>query len=230
MATQLFCLPYAGGSCTFFNPLGRHLPADVELCALERAGHGQRMAEPYAETLEEALDDLDAQLEAMFRPGCDLALAGYSLGATLAWHLYFRLVGRDVMPAHLFFMANTAPYVVDPSVPQAEADDDAFIASLVALGGLPPELACERVFRRDFLPMIRADVRLEHLGHVDAPVPLRCPVTVIHASSDDASGAMGAWRACAPDGCDILCVGDTHFFLRDHPVEVAKIIGRALAG
>lgn len=224
---RLFCLPYAGGSSLFYKDLESYLNPSIELCAIDLSGHGMRMGETLSETMDKALDDV---YEQMGQVGFDkpFALLGYSMGSTIAYHLYFYLKERGISPRHLYFMANTPPYVPDEGVPSSTLSDDAFLKEMSDLGGLPQEvLECKELIDL-FLPIMRADVRLEEASLTSEPSTIDCNMSVIYSTQDDAGGKMEQWRRCAGRLCDFHQFEGTHFFMLDHYADVAEIINRTL--
>ena len=225
--TRLFCLPYAGGSFLFYRELGSCLKPSIDMCAIDLAGHGTRMGEALNDTLDQTLDDVYGQMKQV---GLDspFAVLGYSMGATIAYHMYFYLKERGIKPQHLFFMANTPPYVPDEGVPLADLPDDAFLQEMTALGGLPQEvLECKELVEM-FLPIMRMDVRLDEGSRVCEPQTIDCNFSVLYSTQDDECGQMGQWRRCAGRLCDFHQFEGTHFFMVDHCAEVAEIINSAL--
>ena len=224
---RLFCLPYAGGSSFFYRELKDYLKPDVELCAVDLAGHGMRMGETPSERISDALDDAYGQMQKI---GFDVpfAMMGYSMGATLSYHLYFRLRERGFVPRHMFFAANTPPYVPNNDVPSSQLDDAAFLEELSALGGLPQEVLENKQLLDLFLPIMRADVRLEEDGVVDGPSAISSNITAIFSTQDNQDGQMEQWRKCAGGSCDFYQFEGTHFFMLDHYADVANIINRTI--
>ena len=225
--TRLFCLPYAGGSSIFYRRLKDYLKPDVELCAIDLKGHGRRMGEVPNTRAEDVLDDVWEQM-AGFGLDEPFALLGYSLGSTIAYHEYFRLREAGLRPRHLFFMANTAPYVPDVGIPSPDQPDDVFLEGMTALGGISRELLeCQELIDI-FLPIMRADVCVEEELSMSRPKAIDCDMSIIYSSADDASCQIDAWRACAGGRCDFSRFEGSHFFMLDHYAEVARIINRAL--
>ena len=224
---RLFCLPYAGGSSLFYRELGSYLKPTIEMCAIDLAGHGMRMGEPLNSSMDQALDDVYGQMRQV---GLDepFALLGYSMGASIAYYLYFYLKERGIRPKHLYFMANTPPYVPDDGVPSADLPDDEFLQEMSALGGLPQEvLECQELVDL-FLPIMRADVRLEEGSLASGPQTIDCNMSVLYSTQDDEGGQMEQWRRCAGRLCDFHQFEGTHFFMLDHYADVAEIINRTL--
>lgn len=225
--TRLFCLPYAGGSSLFYRGLKKQLRPDVELCAIDLAGHGMRMGGALNVRMRDAVDDVCAQMR---KVGMDepFALFGYSMGSTLSYHLYFRLKALGLTPKHLFFAASTPPYAPDEGVPSSQLDDAAFLAELSALGGLPQELLENEDLLGLFLPIMRADVCLEEDGQVSEPATIDCDMTVLYSDIEDQNGRIEQWLRCAGRSCDFHRFEGGHFFMLNHCAEVADIINRTL--
>ena len=224
---RLFCLPYAGGSSLFYTDLKAYLNPSIELCPIDLAGHGMRMGEGLNTTMDQALNDVFGQME---KVGFDqpFALLGYSMGASIAYYLYFYLKERGQVPQHVYFMANTPPYVPDDDVPASDLPDDEFLDPLAALGGLSQEvLECKELVDL-FLPIMRADVRLEEGSLASDPSTIDCNMSVIYSTQDDEGGQVEQWKRCAGRLCDFHRFEGTHFFMLDHYPEVAEIINRTL--
>ena len=186
-----------------------------------------RMGVTLNETMDQALDDV---YEQMGQVGFDkpFALLGYSMGSSIAYYLYFYLKERGIKPKHLYFMANTPPYVPDDGVPSADLPDDAFLQEMSTLGGLPQEvLECKELVDL-FLPIMRADVRLEEGSLASGPQAIDCNMSVLYSTQDDEGGQMEQWRRCAGRLCDFHQFEGTHFFMLEHYADVAEIINRTL--
>ena len=225
--TRLFCLPYAGGSSLFYRPLGKLLKSSVDLIALDYPGHGARMGNDLCVRLDDLLDDVYAQMR---KKNLDepFAVLGYSLGATVAYHLFFYLQAKGLTPQHVFFAANTPPYVPNDGVPSPDLDDDEFLDQITALGGMSQEVLACRELLDLFLPIMRADVRLEEAGSVTVPRTIDVSMTVMYGNEDDTNSEMGEWCHCAGASCDLRALDGGHFFMLDHYADVAQIINHAL--
>ncbi|ABD87419.1 thioesterase II family protein [Rhodopseudomonas palustris] len=223
---RLICFPYAGGSCSAFGGLQQHLPS-IEICGVQLPGRQDRLAEP-------PLDDLVPLVEALLiamRPLLDkpFALFGYSSGAILAFELAHAL--RDVAgPAmrHLFVAAAGAPQLGLDHPRIAELPVPQFLAELIALGGLPPELGSDPHLADLVLPMLRADVRW-HENYVFRQRPsLTIPITALGGHDDRFVDVarLARWRdlTAGPFGLDLLPGG--HLFIADQHKTVAELITR----
>src|SRR6476660_355444 len=87
--TRLFCFPHAGGSATFYFPVAKLVPADVEVLAIQYPGRQDRRGEACIEDLHVLADRVAEQVaELADRP---FALFGHSLVATVAFETALRL-------------------------------------------------------------------------------------------------------------------------------------------
>lgn len=177
--------------------------------------------------MADAADDLVHQ---MVLTGIDgpFALLGYSMGATMAYHIYFRLRELAPAPEHVFFMENTPPFSPAGNIRWSEMDDGTFLNKMAGLGGMSQEvLACKELLDV-FLPIMRADTLLEEDGQVASPTTIGCDMTIMYSEQDDTAGTMEDWRRCAGGQCEFHRFDGTHFFMLDHYAEVAEIINRTL--
>lgn len=224
---QLFCLPYLGGNSTFYRGLKPYLKSGVLMTPIDPKGHGARIGEAPSVKLVDYLEDVWTEMQKV-RQNAPISLLGYSMGASMAYALYFYLVKRNIHPVHLFLMANKPPYTADDSVVLSDLDDDAFVRMLVSYGGMPAEVAECRELMELFMPTLRADAILEEKTPWGDPQTVNCNMTVIYGKDDNPGNIMDQWKLCAGRLCDFYGIPGGHFFMEDHPAEVAEIINRHL--
>src|SRR5260370_26384292 len=76
---RLICMPYAGGSATVFRPWREVLPSDIDILAVEYAGHGSRIAEPLIERIDTLGDAIADALQ--FEAPVPYAMFRHSMGS-----------------------------------------------------------------------------------------------------------------------------------------------------
>src|SRR6185437_3198621 len=59
---KLICFPYAGGSSVIFRSWYLHLPANVEVCALQLPGRQDRLLEPPFRRVPDATEEIGKSL------------------------------------------------------------------------------------------------------------------------------------------------------------------------
>lgn len=111
---RLFCLPYAGGSASYFLPVARALSPHVDVLAVQYPGRQDRRHEPCVESVEELAD----LLVDIVKPWADrpLSLFGHSMGASVAFELALRLEALGIVPHSLFASGRRAPAPTATSV------------------------------------------------------------------------------------------------------------------
>jgi pyochelin biosynthesis protein PchC len=87
-APRLVCLPFAGGSASFFHPLSAALP-DVEVLAAQYPGRQDRLSEPPVADLGAMADAVAAEQPA---DSARTVLFGHSVGALVAYEVARRLI------------------------------------------------------------------------------------------------------------------------------------------
>lgn len=209
---RLFCLPFAGGSASFFLPWRKAL-ADLAVVPVQYPGRETRMAEAcrtdFAQLVEELAQAILSQLD---RP---YYLLGYSLGAKVGFALCHRLAELGVPAPELFLpFAHGAPDVPQGFLGAHRLPDAEFLQHLQRYGGLPDIVLEDPDLMRMLLPILRADIGL--VEHSVPNQPLACPILAYAGRHDRAADpiAVGGWRRFAQNGFALRSFDGGHFFAR----------------
>lgn len=134
---KVFPLPYAGASVSVYYRWKSLLPDNYELIMLELAGRGSRLGENFYQTVDEASEDIASKIKNVIS-GDDYILFGHSMGALLAYEVYFRLLEKQVKPAiHVIFSGQNTPYAINSIDGIENLNDSDFISMVEQYGGLP---------------------------------------------------------------------------------------------
>ncbi|MGW4526676.1 thioesterase II family protein [Amycolatopsis sp. NPDC004378] len=228
-AVQLFCLPHAGGSASFYFPVSAGLGRSVEVFAVQYPGRQDRRLEPGIDSLPVLADRLAEVLaDRARRP---FALFGHSMGATLSFEVATRLERAGLVPLHLFASGRRAPSCRrDESVHLL--DDDGVIAEVRKLGGTNAAVLGDEEILRMALPAIRNDYKAAET-YVRQPGPkLSTPITVLTGDADPKTTLeeARAWQELTDGEFELQVYRGGHFFLADHQPEVLQLISSRLAG
>jgi medium-chain acyl-[acyl-carrier-protein] hydrolase len=82
---KLICFQFAGAGASLFRPWANTLADALVVVAVQLPGRENRFAETPYTRVEQAIDDLDAELDALLEGTSELTLFGHSLGAVLAY-------------------------------------------------------------------------------------------------------------------------------------------------
>lgn len=226
---RLFCLPYAGGGASVFRGWREHLPATVELAALQLPGRETRMREAAHAHLGSVLPPL---IDAM-RPLLDLdfVLFGHSMGALLAFELArsLRRLGLPG-PRQLWVSGHRAPQLERQRRWLHTLPRDQFIDELRCLQGTSDEIL-EHPELMDFLePRLRADFAVCETYQYHEEPPLDCAIGALAGESDELDGSMlSAWSQQTSTHCEQKRFRGGHFYLHDQRAALLEALNAGLA-
>ncbi|MFF3306016.1 thioesterase II family protein [Streptomyces sp. NPDC002952] len=205
--------PHGGGAATFYRPLARELPYDVEGLVVQYPGREDRIGDPcctdmpgLVEPLAKALAELDDKPVWYF---------GHSMGASVA-HEVTRLLGAagGTLPERLIVSGRPGPARQRPD--DKHLDDERLWADVCLLGGTDERLLRMPGVREMTLPVLRADYRLLGTYRARPGRDLTVPVSVCYGAEDpevDAQDAA-AWAAVTSADTELVRFPGDHFYLR----------------
>lgn len=228
---RVLCLPYAGGSAAVYRDWQRHLPAGVEVCAVELPGHGARIGERPARRLLPLVREMVTGLAGLLHE--PYSVFGHSLGGLLAYELVRTARERGLpAPVHLFLSAVAAPGTPPTRPAVRDATDDELRAELVALNGTPAELLRSAELMALMLPVLRADFSVLETYECAPGAPLDVPVSLFAGSHDTVvpTSSMSPWSGRFDRAPRVRLFPGDHFFLSADGGAVARAVGDTLAG
>jgi medium-chain acyl-[acyl-carrier-protein] hydrolase len=227
---RLLCFPYAGGGAAVFRTWPDALPRDVEVLAIELPGRGIRSGEPAFDRLAPLVTALaDAVAGELAAP---FAIYGHSLGSLVGFAFAHELRRRGLAaPVHLFASGRRAPQIADREQALHVLPDPELCAWLRRMGGVPEAVFREPELLAYFLPILRADLAINHHAAIEPDVPLSCPITAMGGIDDERAPAelLDAWRAQTTAAFDREMFSGGHFFLQTARTEVLGSLSRRLA-
>ena len=227
--TRLVCLPHAGGSASFFFPLGRALAPTVEVLAVQYPGRQDRRHEPVVDTIPDLADQIfEVLCHLDDRP---LALFGHSMGAVLGYEVALRMAAAGLpAPTRLFASGRRAPSSYrDERVHQLS--DSLIVSELRTLGGVDPAVLADPEVLAMILPAVRGDYQAVESYRHDPDRTLECPLTVLTGDSDPrvSLDEARAWARHTTGPTDLEVLSGGHFFLVDQQDRVLEILRQELS-
>ena len=231
---RLFCLPYAGGSKQAYAGWKKYADTNmekkIEIEALEIKGRGERFCEGFYHDFSEAVDDIYALIKDKIQKE-DYAIYGHSMGAVLAYELYYKIAAEQSnAPGHIFFSGRYSPVVQDNMYVSSKMPDDEFISRLLALGGVPDTLPQSKELMEFYLPIIKNDIRvLETYDFRERDEKIQCAATVINGTEDrtDSNGKI-TWSDLCGGQCKSYYLEGNHFFINNSVEKIFNIIEEVL--
>lgn len=228
---QLFCFTFAGGSASFFDPLGQCIGDPIEVIKLEYAGHGARRQEPPYDNFSQLAEDLYGVIRDRYHKGEDYALLGYSMGSISVVETLKKILSLNETPppVHIFLAAHE-PHTKSELKEYSQADGDELVkARTLHFGGIPESLVNNRSFWRVYLPVYRADYTL--IGRYNfqgLDLKSNIPTTIFYSETDTPYSDMAQWKQFFVGECNFVRYEGNHFFIQEHCREMANVIRRSL--
>jgi medium-chain acyl-[acyl-carrier-protein] hydrolase len=192
---RLFCFPHAGGNATFYRPLRRLVPPQIDLCPVELPGRAARLEELPFTCMSALMEQLDHALQPLMT--VPFGFFGHSVGAWMAYEATRQLRSADGRKAvGLFVSGRGSPNraSADPVPVRHRSDHDLF-AIMSRFGGTPPEIMQRSELVAALLPALRADLALADGYVADPSDRLPCPITAFGGADDlSHSGSLQSWR------------------------------------
>lgn len=213
---RLFCIAHAGGGASAFRGWPEALPAEVEVCPVQLPGRENRVAEPAFDRMPPVVEAL-ADVFEDFR-SLPFAFFGHSNGALISFELSRELRRRGrTGPVHLFASGRRAPDLPSDRPVTYNLPDDAFMAELQTLGGLPQVLLEHRELLELLLPTLRADITMHETYEFREQPPLECPITAYGGLTDPrvSREQLQAWGRHTSGPFVMRMFSGGHFYLQD---------------
>lgn len=222
---QIFCFTYAGGNASFFDEIEKDLP-DYEMVKVEYPGHGIRHREHFVSSFSELIDDIYPVVKRAYKGG-GYGLFGYSMGTIVLVEILKWIMSDGAMPLpDRVFLAAHEPHSKAELVGFTECEIDDWVKErTIKFGAVPETLINNKVFWRTYLPLYRADYSL--IGKYrfeDLDVKTKIPATVFYSETDTPLVEMKKWKGYFVGEVDFHCYEGTHFFIRQHHKEMARVI------
>ncbi|MEZ4681370.1 MAG: alpha/beta fold hydrolase [Caldilineaceae bacterium] len=228
---RLFCFPYAGGAASIYRLWHQHLPAEIEVCAVQLPGRENRIR-------EQPFTDVDGVIQALIPnllPYLDkpFAFFGHSMGTIIAYELAQQLPQHHArMPTHLLVSGRRAPFLPDPE-PQLHSypTDEGFLKLLQQrYNNIPDLILQDEELRKLFVPLLRADFTLVETYQYRAGPRLSCPIVAYGGTEDERASKddLMAWQTLTESTSALHRLPGGHFYLKDQANALLTIVANYL--
>lgn len=227
---QLICFPYAGGTAAFFRGLKEELQDQIEVTAVEYAGHGTRRKESYYSTFEELVQDMTAMVRDVRNPELPYALFGYSMGSVVAYEVWKAYQKQGVeLPVHVFVASHRPPHLPLQGNLNADSSEEEVIETLCNFGGIDPRLLGNKRFLDLYIQPVKVDYGLL-LQYQAAEVPekVTCDLTAFYAREDLTGEEVRQWQEYTEGAFTQYEFSGNHFFLKGNEKPVGDVIREKL--
>lgn len=221
---QLFCLPHAGGSATFFLPFAKLLAPTVEMVGVQYPGRQDRRNEPLVDDLNRLADQLsEVLIEYVDGP---FALFGHSMGAALGFEVVRRIeAAGGPRPIGLVASGRRSP-LTHRFENVHTRDDQGLLREIRELSGTDMALLDDEEFLQMILPVVRSDYRAIERYRLSDGSSVSCPIAVLVGESDPrVTCAEGrSWQQLTTGAFHFRTFPGGHFYLNSQQSEVVAAV------
>ncbi|WP_373265132.1 thioesterase II family protein [Hungatella hathewayi] len=202
-----FCLAHAGGSTIVYEKLKSYLSIDVQFVSLELPGHLKRANELLCTDSSLVIDDLLKTIcNYIDQTKEDYVLFGHSLGAVLAYSLFFTLRERNKrLPIHMIFSGRWPPFVTR-ELDSNYVDIDAFIDD---------EISNDPKLLQYFREVIRSDFELlNDMPFKEVSLKIDVEISVLWGTEDKSMTYkdIKQWEKIAGNSIHFYPIQGDHFY------------------
>ena len=218
MISQMFCLPYAGGSASIYADW-IHRIKDADICPFEYAGHGKRFCDDFYSSIEEAAGDVCKRIQE--KQTGNYVIYGHSMGCLIALETAF-LLEKDgmVLPKAIIVAATRPPHLMYKDKPLGDLSRDELMKEIASLGQMEKEvMECEELYEI-VADILYSDVRMftkYRRTHTDGQINI--PIIALTGIGDKEAPEkdMEEWRLYTKRGFKLKSFKGNHFFAFDNP-------------
>lgn len=232
-SSTLFCIPYAGGIAEVtYAKWQAHLGKEIRVVPLEPPGHGRRMNEAFASSIEATALDFLPKIADVAGNGSPYAIYAHSMGTLIAYELCKAIKRKGLPdPEGMFISGRLTPEHQYGGPDLHRLSDEELIASLMKIDGTPLQLFNMPKLMEAFLPIIRSDYRITEIYNFKEP--RHAIEGAMHCFFSDSDALvnledMQKWKKYANGPFHLHKFSGHHFFINDHYVAICDIIKRAL--
>jgi len=226
---RLFCFPYAGGTAAVFRNWSQYLPSEIEVCAIQYPGRGNRFAEPLSEDVVDVINAVYSDLQPLLKK--PFAFFGHSMGALVSYEFARRLQQeKQPEPLQLFVSGCNAPHERNVDEFTHNLPEPEFIAELRRLQGTPADVLDNADLMQLMTPIIRADFKASQTYKYLPGPPLECSLRAFGGLEDEkvTREKLEAWSEHTRGSFRAQMLPGDHFLLNTSPSLLTRIIAQEL--
>lgn len=224
---KIFLVPYAGASVYVYYSWEKKFPYGYEVCLNELAGRGSRFNEPFYKSIDQAADELAKKIIENLNENDEYILFGHSMGATIAYEMYYKLREYGAkMPKHIFFSGRKPPHTISEKYNIENMNNDAFLEFVKKFGGLQNEFFDKQV-KELFLPILREDFKLvDNYIYHPKNCKIDCNVSVLYGKNDKfvSKYELMKWTDVCENKINFYGYDGGHFFLNNQSEKIINLI------
>ncbi|HEY3256394.1 MAG TPA: alpha/beta fold hydrolase, partial [Polyangiaceae bacterium] len=207
----------------------RHLPPEIELCAVQLPGRetlaDMRPLRTIAEIVAALVPRISAEL------GLPYAFFGHSMGAFVCFEVARTLAQLGLPPPTLCVVSARRAPQLPQRAPLHALPERELVREIRAFGGTPEEVLADRELMARLLPLLRADLEATESYRFRPGNPLSSPLLALGGANDGSVDLNGleAWHPHTTSEFQMRIFEGGHFFIKTAQASVLSTIAQQLS-
>lgn len=214
MISQMFCLPYAGGSSSIYRGWIFQLKSSIKIELIEYAGRGSRFCDTYFRSIEEAAEDASVQI----RKRCkgNYVIFGHSMGCLVALETIFILTKQQaILPRAVIMAATRPPHLMCKDRKLGTLSKAELMQKIASMGQMELEVLASKELYEIISEILYADVQMftkYKRQYEDGKIDI--PLLALAGDNDNEAPAedMKEWRYYTSKSFECHTLNGNHFF------------------
>lgn len=219
--TILICFPHAGGGATIYRQWEKKLKGNIRVCPIQLPGREELISvKPYTD-MRKLIEDLYERIK-LYRDH-DIYLFGHSMGAKIAYFVAKKMEENEIEIKGLVVSGNKPPDC-PISYPLGNLPDNEFKVAIERFDGIPNEIMENEILFDFFLPMLKADFKLDESYCPQSVQPVHCPIIAFGGMRDKEADLKDIlkWKDYTISDFFYQMFPGGHFFIRDYEDELLR--------
>jgi len=229
----VFAVAYAGGSArATFSKWALHMGESAEVVPLEYAGHGNRMTEPFHNSIDEIVDDMMGTIRPIIEQESPYVFYGHSMGCAVVYEVVRRIAKEKYAPPEALYLSARRPPNVLPTTDYHSLTDEEFLDEIKGIGGTPEKFFENKFLIDAFLPVLRNDYKIIEQYRMKEPVHVTSANIHFFLSDSDSmisKSSAAEWENFTSGDFEIYNFPGGHFFINDFYPEISRLMSSSFS-
>ncbi|MHB8062633.1 MAG: thioesterase II family protein [Ruminiclostridium sp.] len=224
---KIFIFPYAGGGVSAFKNWQEEF-VDTEVLVAQYPGRENRIKEKPIDNLEFLVREVFNDIKPLISDNIPYFLFGHSMGTKVVYELALLIQKSNLpfQPSGIIISAGKAPCYKENNPIHGLAIAN-FVNEISRFSGTPKEILGTRTLMDIFIPMLRADFKMDETYKRETAEKINCPILALMGTEDPelTLEELLTWREYTEGEFTYKSVEGAHMFINTYRAMAINAIG-----